>query len=308
MNRFFLEEYDDSIYKIAAFDIHRIFNATNPGTLATVYECSSTNPTRDDDAQIFYALCPSIGADDIMSDLYKPYKSNRLNSWSIMINDKSYTDRNIFNAVARPSYDDLLLLYNEKYTITPDANPLESFNCIKNVNNINALLDASNSNNWKNGILQRCFDCLVFHKYRGKCEMYALLDFYYRYVMRFKWETEYDPIPPFNMGFLFSFVKHITLNLGLKNTHDDTQKFSALPTSVNSYLNLIYQSVPQLGNRSDDHVADLSKFLSIWSGSKIIKTNDEYKIKVNANIRKALSYLQPLLLRPGKLKILEEPM
>lgn len=295
MDRIFVEQVDDDKYRIAVIDRDRIFRAEDPGKLATVYECSASLPSREDDAQIFYALESLIGALDIFVDLKNKHRSSKLNTWSIAVTDKNID--NIFLTVKVLSTEDRIKLYSKQYSITP------SETITSNSNSLMSLISFAEKLEWKTGILQRCFDRLVYHSYRKNLEMYAYLDEYYRKVMRFKYETEYIGIPDIKDGILVEIIRKITSILGIQNTRDNT--LFKITDDVNKYIELLRKNI-ELPNGNTKNI--ISYILDMWCGSKLIENNDTYRIEPDNNITKVLLYMQSLLTRPKILEILETPM
>lgn len=298
MERFFVEQEKDGRYCVAAVDKHRIFLAENPGTLATVFECSITNPTREDDAQIFYAMAPSIGADNFFIDMKERYRSHRLNSWSIGI--KNENTPNLFMAVNPLNHQDRMKIYSVKQSITPKET------VVSNSDSLFSLTAFSGALTWKTGILQRCIDCLVMPEYRGKPEVYSIIDQEYRRLMRFKLETETDGFFDVENGIWASFIKRIVNVLGLKNSHDTTV-FKTIPQDISSYLNFFAKVAPAIVSLTSVK-DDLSRLLTMWSGASIVECEDGFQLKVDPDVLQGLSYMQPLLPIPKNLVILDTPM
>lgn len=298
MDRIFVEQATNDTYNIAAIDKHRIFSAQNPGNLATVFKCSLTHPTPEDNAQIFYALAPSIEADNIFVDLKEPHRSHRLNKWNIGIKDRDIN--NLFQAVEPLKRSDRLQLYSIRHSVTPAESVTSSSPSLF------SLVAFAEAQNWKTGILQRCIDSLVLPQYRNNAEVYSIIDEEYRKLMRFKYETEFNGIPPIINGVLISFIQRVVLSLGLKNSHDTTF-FATIPDSIESYLKYLKKTIPfyQIEGSLKDR---LSSVFTLWSGSKIVDCEGGYKLEVDPNIIQGLNYLAPLLQRPTFLSILDTPM
>lgn len=298
MDRIFVELITDNTHSIAVIDKHRIFSAENPGQLATVFQCSLTNPTSEDNAQIFYAMAPSIGADNIFADLKEPHRSCKLNSWSIVAKDRDIT--NLFQAVEPLKHSDRLDLYSKHHSITPDETVTSTSKSLF------SLVAFSEKQNWKTGILQRCINSLVLPKHRNTPEVYSIIDEEYRKLLRFKYETEYEGTPDIVNGILVSFIRRIISILGLQHSHDTTT-FYEISDSIDSYLEFFKKTIPFYkidGSRKDR----LSSILSLWSGAKIIEIPGGYKLEIDPNVLQGLSYMAPLPQRPKTLTILETPM
>lgn len=300
MDRIFVEQEIEGTLRIAAIDKHRIFNAQNPGDLATVFECSSTDPTPEDCAEIFYALAPSIGADDIFVDIKEHRRSCKLNVWSIGIKDRDIN--NLFMAVTPLNHDDRIKLYTTKYSITPD-NTITS-----NSISLFSLVAFSDTQSWKTGILQRCFDSLVLPKFRNNPSVYSLCDEQYRKIMRFKYETETETMgtPSIVNGILISFIRRITEMIELKHSRDTTIFFE-IPNEIDPYLKFFEKDIPPhlLKESLQDR---LSNVLSLWVGSTVMKCENGYRLELDCDVTEALGYMAPLLIKPKQLAILETPM
>lgn len=289
MDHIFIEETIDDIYRIAFIDKHRIFNSNNPENLATVFECSNHHPTADDNAQIFYALAPSIDGLNIFADLIHQYRSYKLNTWNIISNNQN-DDDNIFVSVRPLNYQEKVKLYETNFSITPGDVITE------NSNSLFSLVKFANGQIWKNGTLQRIIDCLVLPQYRRQPNVYALIDSEYRRLLRFKFETEHPKPVDYE---LIMTIKRILVLLGLKHSHD-TKVFKRIPNSINDELKCIPIYNPKLSVKDN-----LSKILVLWSGSKVIDHKKGYKLEVDNNVVLGLSYMQQLLITPDKLTILE---
>ncbi|MCJ7637527.1 MAG: hypothetical protein MUO21_08570 [Nitrososphaeraceae archaeon] len=290
MDRIFFEQIDDS-YQIAAVDRQRIFHANNPGELATIFTTSLTHPSAEDDAQIFYALAPSIDADDLFCDLYVGHRTFKLNYWSINSNLEPLT------------FDQRVELYQTQYSITPNDldNPIS--------NSLFSLVAASNQQTWKTGILQRCIDRLVKYEYRSNPIVYGCIDYNYRRIMRFKLETSsvnFDNCVYHDDRTLLLFIRRIIKILGLKHSHDPTV-FKIIPDSIVGYLTIINNLLNKY--KIEGSVENqLSTILTLWSGSSLNIVDGGFQIKVDPLIEKGLEYLNPLLIRPKNLIILEASM
>lgn len=299
MDRIFVEQITDDTHSIAVIDKHRIFSAENPGQLATVFECSLTNPTVEDNAQIFYAMAPSIGADNVFADLKEPHRSCKLNSWSIVTKDRDIN--NLFQAVEPLKHSDRVDLYSTRHSITPEETVTSTSKSLF------SLVAFSEKQNWKTGILQRCIDALVLPQYKSNAEVYSVIDEEYRKLLRFKYEIEYEGTPDIPNGVLVSFIRRVVSILGLQHSHDTTT-FHEIPDSIDSYLDFFKKTIPfykMEGSRKDR----LSNILTLWSGAKIIEITDGgYKLEIEQNVLQGLSYMAPLLQRPKTLTILETPM
>ena len=300
MDRIFIEEINANMYRLAAIDRHRIFSAQNPATLATVFECSNESPTRDDDAQIFYAMSPSIDGDNIFGDLLDNHHSHKLNTWSINVKDSNIN--NIFMAVAPLDHDSRIKLYSERHNITPKET------VTSDSPSLFSLVAFANKQSWKTGILQRCLDCLVFSKYRKNAEVYSIIDEEYRRLMRFKLETEIIGIPNYPNAGLIIMIRSILELLGLRNSRD-TSIFRDIPESVGAIVTTIrHLSMITILTDKGSLKDTLSEILFLWSGSKVINVENGYKLEIDPNVTKALSYMQPFLQRPKTLTILETHM
>ena len=298
MERFFLEEVDTQGVLIAAIDRHRIFQAENPGLLATPFHYS-TDPTREDDAQLFYALGQSIGADQFFIDLTSSHRSHKLNVWSIGIVDKS--EANIFKALTPLDHQQRLKLYGSKRSITP-LDPLDPPSNDANMLSVSDLVQLSEQSQWKTGLLQRCIDALVKKPHRGKAEVYAIIDRHYRQLIRYKVETEEIALGP-NTSLLL-IIRGITSNLSLKDSHD-TKVFSTIPKIVD---HLLFPFFRMIGRTAPASLLErLSQTLTLWSGARVIKVDNGFQVEVDKDISRALDWMQPWLHRPKSLLILETP-
>ena len=298
MDTSFIEEIKDDVYRIAVIDRHRIFSASNPGTLATIYECSLTNPTAKDDAEIFHALAPAIGADDFLVDLIENYRSQKLNSWSIATLNSDVD--NIFLAVEPLTRSHRLELYSTRYSITPD-NGITSTS-----HSLFSLVAFSDQQKWKTGILQECIDRLVKLEYRRNPRVYSVIDEQYRRLLRFKIETEATSIENDDIRIRTLFIRRLISLLGLKNSHDTTT-FTTIPDAVTDVLHSLIKLFPTLC--SDDTLINrLSHILTKWSGAAVVQFDRGYRLHVDATVTEGLTYMQPLLLRPSTLIILDAPM
>lgn len=298
MDRFFVEQIVDDIHRIAVIDRHRIFSAENPGQLATVFECSLTNPTAEDNSQIFFAMAPSIGADNIFADFKESYRSCKLNSWSIVAKNRDIN--NIFQAVEPFKHSDRLELYSKRHSITPKETIISSSKSLF------SLVAFAEKQDWKTGILQRCIDALVLPEYRNNPEVYSLIDEEYRRLLRFKYETEYEGTPDIINGVLVLFVRRLISLLGLKHSHDTTP-FNDIPDSIDCYLEYFSKTIP-FYKIQESRKDQISSILTLWTGATIVDCEGCYKLEIEHNVCKALRYMAPLLKRPTTLKILETPM
>jgi len=303
MDTFFIEKIEDDTYKIALIDKHRIFEATEPGLLSTVFECSLNNPTRDDDAQIFYALAPMINADDSLCDIITSHRSRKLNSWTISV--ETPNSDNIFTALSPLTRDQRIKLYNTKYSITPEKE------ITSNSNSLFSLVPLSQQLEWKSGILQRCIDRLVKLEFRGNSHVYALIDEEYRRLVRFKLETESSGKDFLNTRIFVLFIQRLISDLGLKNSRDTTPFIITPDKSSNiekilKCLNGLFPESLFTGSITEQ----ISNVLLLWCGSKLIKMDDEekYQLQLDENITEGLNYLQPWLPKPKVLDIIETPM
>lgn len=293
MDTFFIETIQGDLYRIALVDRHRIFNAINPGELSSIFECSISNPTREDDAQIFYALAAMIKADDLIIDLIESHRTHKLNFWSISIKDKNIN--NIFEALEPLSRSDRLKLYGTKHSITPE---LETTCESKSLFSLVALAE---SQKWKTGILQECIDRLVKLEFRHNPLVYSIIDEQYRRILRFKLETEAIDICDQERIFVL-FVRRLMSELGLQNTHDSTIFTTISPMAEKVLISLIklLPAFPRGGSAKEK----LSKFLTSWSGSKIIDVDEGFKIQVENDVIEGLKYMQTWFSRPNFNKIL----
>ena len=310
MDTVFIEEKKDGLYRIAVIDRHRIFSAEHPEMLATVFECPANNPTREDDAQIFYALAPAIDATDFFSDLAAPHRSQKLNCWSIAA--KNPDEENIFLAVEPLTRFDRLKLYSTRHSITPE-NTVTS-----DSHSLLSLVAFSDEKKWKTGILQECIDRLVKPEHRGNPVVYSAIDEQYRRILRFKVETEaLDPeITGIKSEVLF--IRRVLSSLGLKNSHDTTV-FSTIPQSLALVLDSLDKLEPSshgvwpddldgLPSDSPSCLRQLSDLLTKWSGARVVEVDGGYQLRVDETVSEGLSYMQPWLQRPNTLTILEAPM
>lgn len=298
MNRIFVEQVKDGLYCIAAIDTHRIFNAKDPGNLATIFECSQENPTREDDAQVFYAMAPSINGLDIFADCSEQQRSCKLNTWSIIIKDNDIA--NLFMAVKILERQDRLDLYAKKHSITP------SQTIASTSKSLFSLVEFSKFQNWKTGILQECIDRLVFTQFRKNKQVYAVIDEEYRRLMRFKYETELKGPLNIKNDTLISSIHRIMSSLGLKNTRDTTI-FPIIPDIIDHYLNIVIERLT--AHKIEGSLRQkLSQIIFIWSGSNLIESEGGFKLELNPTVSEGLSYMQPLLYCPEMLTILETPM
>lgn len=297
MDRIFIENKTQDGFEIAAIDRHRIFSSENPGKLATIFEYFSNVHDRNKDAQLFYALAPSIGADDFFIDLYENYRSKQINNWSISVTDSNID--NIFQAVVTLNHKDRLELYQKSHSITPSS----TISC--DSNSLFSLLSFAEHQSWKTGILQKCIDCIVKIEYRNNPEVYALIDEQYRAVMRFKLESEIcNNKLSHHDNLLLIFVKRILLLLGLSNSHD-TKLFSIPLEIENIFINMEKFIIIRF---TGCLIERLSQFLILWSGASIKSKGDKYCLEVDPDVIKALNYTQDLLPRPDVLEILDTPL
>lgn len=293
MDRIFIEEEKDGQYRIAAVDRHRIFQAANPGLLATIFECSLKSPSMDDRAQIFYALGPQIGALDYEIDLRNRHRSVKLNYWSIQ-ERKPDTD-SLFLSIRPLSDQDRLQLYAVKHSISPtETVRAESPSLF-------SLLALSSQQKWKTGILQRCIDCLVSPEHRGIATVYATIDKHYRYLLRFKLETEGKEVSP-----LCQLIRDITRSLGLRHSHDSIP-FTAVPPATLELMAAAMDFMPIVPPSGSDFERLAALFKS-WSGGILISTEGYYQITVPSELQLGESYLDRLLPVPSSLIILEAPL
>ena len=270
----FLDNIVDDKYQIAALSTQRIFASDNPGALSHVFECSLTNPTLEDRGQIFYALGSAIGALDL--DRQGP-----LNTWSIAVKDPNST--NFFDALRPLNYEDRVALYSTRHTVTCDRTVSVTSDSLF------ALVALNEHEAWKNGILQRIIDSLVKPEFRGKPEVYALIDQEFFNVLRFLHETRYpDTMNRITNGrevkeFL-SVVRPV-----LRNTHDATQVVLSTEDDM-KFAQIVFD----------------------WSGSQLTTSPDYgcniYWLKPSEDVVKALSYIDTLPPRPAHLEILDAPL
>lgn len=299
MDRIFVEEIIRDKYRIAAIDRNRIFSAKDPGNLATVFECPLVNRSKEDDAQIFYALAPSIGADKFFADLCDDKSSHKLNYWSISIIDNNNT--NIFESVRPLNRDDRVNLYKIYHSITP-KNFLTS-----NSSSLFSLVAFSKHQDWKTGILQRCINSLIKPEYRGESTVLAIIDEQYRRIMRFMIETNEnssaaDCLMTDSDKNIISQLRLVIRKIGLKNSLDTT----------------IFQSIPDdlfdLGKRKFEITKDetlesaITDILYNWNGSTLKTVEGGFQIQPNPDVLKGLSYMQLWLTVPDTLSILDAPM
>ncbi|CAH6419325.1 Hypothetical protein HVR_LOCUS528 [uncultured virus] len=297
MDRFFIEQDTEKGFKIAAIDRNRIFASKNPGPLATVFEHSFQTLNREGDAQIFYALAPSIGADRFFADFNETHRSQRLNSWSISIVNRDVA--NLFQALTSLTRTDRLEMYGRKNSITPASTVTsDSYSLF-------SLVAFAEQQAWKTGILQKCVDCLVNVEHRGKAIVYAVIDEQYRRLMRFKLETETE-VPKDIIGCTFvMFIKRILTKLGLQNSHDTTP-FTTISGDVEAIFKVFEQMSAHKFNGT--LVERLSQVLTVWSGASIKILDVGYQIEVDPAVTEGLNYMQPWLPIPEILQILEDPL
>jgi hypothetical protein len=297
MECIFVEQEIGDTYRIAAIDRHRIFSASNPGNLATVFECSLHNPKPEDKAEIFHALATLIQADNLFVDLKDSHRSWKLNYWTVVPKDPNET--NLFLAVEPLNRSTRLELYSKRHEIAPQETITSTSKSLFSI------VAFSEKSTWKTGILQRCVDCLVVSDAQRNAQVYSVIDEEYRRIMRFKYETEHaDPkiIPD---GILISVMKRMLSILGLKNSHDSTV-FSEIPESIDTYLNYFMKACPSY-KKEGSLKECLSKILTLWSGAKIVDYEGGYQLEVESSIIEGLGYMAPLLSRPVILEILETP-
>lgn len=301
MDRIFLEDITTpGLYRVAVVDTDRIFSAQNPGTLATVFERSTTVSRREDDAQIFYAMSPSIDADNIFIDLEDSRRSYRLNKWSINVKDSDAS--NLFNAINPLDRDSRLELYARYHSVTPDETLTSTSKSLF------SLVAFAEKQSWKTGVLQRCIDCLVSPPYRQQPKVYAVIDEQYRRLMRFKHETENNQLPNGDDSTLIMIIRRIVESLGLKHSRDTTI-FHNIPDIIQDCIQSIKEStlIPIL--KQDESIKNiLSEIFFLWCGSEIVDCEGGYKLEINSDLTEGLNYMQPLLERPDILYILEAPM
>jgi hypothetical protein len=301
MDRIFFEETTKpGLYRVAAVDKHRIFSAQNPGTLATVFECSSTDHEPSIDAQIFYAFSSSINGDDFFADLRDNHRTQRLNTWSI--NVKNADIANLFSAVSPLDRSGRLELYTKFHSITP------SETITSTSMSLFSLVAFAEKQSWKTGILQRCIDRLVLPAFRNNSNVYAVIDEEYRRIMRFKIETESHESPTGSDSLLVIMIRRIINLLGLQHSRD-TQIFTTIPDSIKQHLKFIRNPtmIPVL--KESPSIKDtLSEILFLWCGSRIVDCDGGYKLQIDSNVTEGLSYMQQLLPRPKILSILETQM
>lgn len=276
MPRIFLEDITDGRYRLAMIDRAQIAVAEKPGQLGNVYECDHKHRTREDDAQIFYTLAPSIGADGFQ-------ETTPLNMWSIAVVDANST--NLFTAVAPLTLADREQLYAQPLSVTCQSTLSSSS---KSLFSLVALADSSA---WKSGILQRCVDCLVKPEHRGNPAVYAVMDAHYFAIRRVQLELTHEvvnqeSIIPSNMRIAIFKIRGLIQKLGLQSSVD-THVFTLTP------------ELPSL--ESLQHILDQ------WSGSQIITVEGGYRLKPIDNVLRGLSYMQPWLPLPKHLTILETP-
>jgi len=298
MDTFFVEEIKGKKYKIAVIDKHRIFGAVDPGILATVFECSATNPTRKDDAEIFYALAPLIGADDLLADLTQQHRSQKLNSWSIATKNQEMD--NLFLAVEPLTRNHRLELYSFRHSITPEHSITSCSNSLF------SLVSFADQQKWKNGVLQECIDRLAKLEYRHNPQVYSVIDEQYRRIMRFKLETENVTLENNYLQVLILFIRRLVSLLGLKNSHDPTI-FTINPTSIDHLIKDLINMIPVYTPRGSlkDQLSDI---LTMWSGSSIRESKEGFRLHVDETVIEGLTYLQTFLPKPQNLVILNAPM
>lgn len=291
MDTIFIEEFSDDKYKLAVIDRELIFSSNDPGALSNIIECSISNPTREDDAQVFYSLVPIIKGSDFFTDFRERRKSHRLNHWSIGINKDS---DNIFERFKPCTKEEYVTIYSKRGSITPE------FKDCKAKSIADLFSHTREEQLWKNNVLQECLDRLLKHEFRKNPQIYELVDSNYFLLMRFKLETESDKMVSENstLHACVLFMKRICNTLGIEHTHD-TKSFTEIPKSINHLIDFIAQHIPidtslPLQNK-------LSMLFTLWSGSKIEPTQDGYNVIVNKDVIKALSYMQKFLTRPTSL-------
>lgn len=298
MDTAFIEDTKDGLYRIAVIDRHRIFSALDPGTLATVFECSATNPTREDDTQIFYALAPAIGATDLLADLTESHRSQKLNSWSIAAKDRDVA--NLFLALEPLTRAHRLELYSTRQSITPGngvtSNSLSLF----------SLVAFADEKKWKTGILQQCIDRLVKLEYRSNPQVYSVIDEQYRRLLRFKIETEAVDLKDNDIKIRTLFIRRLISLLGLKSSHDNTV-FTSIPESAGDLLRLLSKLIPTCTPR-ESLSEYLSDILTKWSGASVREVEGGYQLHVDETVAEGLTYMQPWLPQPETLTILDTPM
>jgi hypothetical protein len=298
MNTFFLDEIKDDTYKIALIDRHRIFEATEPGLLGTVFECSLSNPTREDDAQIFYALASTIGANDVLADLETSHRSQKLNSWSIAVKDPEIN--NLFMALEPLTRSHRLEMYGTKHSISPDKE------VTSDSMSLFSLVAFSEQQKWKTGVLQQCIDRLVNIEHRGNPQVYSVIDEQYRRIIRFKLETEVNNLENNDVRARVLFVQRLMKELGLSNSHDDTI-FTTISPEAAKILKGLCAMIPMYTPKGTIK-EQLSDILTLWSGSTVSEVDGGYQLQVDATVAEGLTYMQPWLPQPKSLTILDAPM
>lgn len=292
MDRIFIEEIVNDVWRISAIDRRRIFEASNPGLLATIFECSINELSSKDRGEIFYALGESINAPDFFVDIHESYRSCTLNTWSVTCDPEA---TNIFSS-RMLNFEERTQLYSERHTITPNEEITSTSSSLF------SLISFSQNLQWKTGILQRCIDCLIFPEYRGKGKIYATIDKNYRRIMRFKLETNHNS--KFPDSIYTKKIRKIVSLLGLNHSHDEKKISCVFDPSIEKYVDFFENILPLIANKNiTDKISDI---LFIWSGSRLVNFEDGFKLEIDPNVLEGLNYIDSIPDHPGYLSILEE--
>ena len=280
MDSFFVETVENSLYRIANVDRHRIFNAEDPGKLAISFDCPEVNPSQEDRAQIFYVIGEIIGAFDYFKDL-SGRVSCKLNIWTVFVNKKEDGTAQL-TPLTR---ENRVMLYAKPFSITPTEKEL-SLPLHLNL--------PTNAQTWKTGILQRCFRCLL-KEGSFLPRICSLLDEQYRRIMRWKLETETN-----NPNNLVVIINKITKLLGLRHSRDTTP-FTAVPDEVN----ILVEEFAKLCGKPN---ISLDELLNLWVNSRLVTKDGLFQLEINTDITEVLPHMVPLLIVPNKLFIVDEPL
>lgn len=297
----YAERIVDDCYQLTVLDPNKIMSSENPGNLSIVFNCSATHRSRHDDAQIFYTLAPAIHGTEYCRDLATGI-SAALNQWQIAIIDGEQP--NIFDTVRPLTFDDRLALYQQRYDITQTT----ATDCTSA--SLFSLVALSKNQEWKNGILQRCVDCLVKPEFRGNPRVTAVIDENYCRLMRYILETE----QPDFMDATYYF-RMITSTLGLKNSHD-SKIFTLNKDRCEKISNLLKIILDDELFANQQYLRSLSSVIlqldtlfEMWSGANVRHLrNNKYRLVVTPLVSEGLSYLLPYCPRPAKVIILDSEL
>lgn len=283
MNEYILlENFEEDFYKLCIVDMTGADESNNicSGKFVRKITIPLKNPSDSEIKSLFDSLASQIEADNLFVDLHNKYRSSCLNTWSIKAIPNA---ENIFTDIKPLSYDDKIRLYTKQHSITKE------YNVIPSPFSLNFLIECARCDVWKNGVLQRCIDLLVKPQHQKDPKVYALIDECYRQALRFKLEVD-KPILDDNI--ITKYIRSLVKSLGLSNSRDPTPFCNITERSI-SIINLISNNFPgfELTNY-DGYFSKLDRIFNLWTGSRLIKSEDRYSLHPNNNIETCLSYLK----------------